>query len=463
MNAPSILKPIATVFLLSLFATQLYALTPEHIFEKVKDSIVVVKTLDAKGKAKVQGSGVLLPSGLIATNCHVVDGGASIQGKLLASATLHAEDSDKDICLLDAKNFTGKPAQLGTAASLKVGASVYAVGAPQGLELSLSSGIVSQLRGDSPPLIQTTAAISPGSSGGGLFDGEGRLVGLTTLYVKDGQGLNFAMPVEWIGEIKPGRKKVAGVEGAAEWMKQVIALKESKDLEGVVGLCQKWTRAQPENDLAWFNLGLAFYNLNRYDESVYAYRQAIHLNPNSVGALCNLGNVFLLSSQHYSEAVDVYRQAVRIKPEDSTIWNSLGVAYLMQKSYGEAIEAHRQALRIDPDYSSCWANLGNVYIDLNRYDEALDAHRQALRIDSENNLAWNGLGFAYRKLNRYNESFDAYRQSLRIDPKDSNALFNIGTIYILRGNNTAALGIVKELRSINPKEAEELFNLITVR
>ena len=213
MNIPSVLKLIVAVFFLATLPAQVHALTPDQVFDKVKDSIVVVKTLDAQGKVKGQGSGVLLPSGKIATNCHVVEGGASYQvgrGKQLVRATLYAEDGDKDICLLDAKGITGKPAQLGKAASLKVGVPVYAVGAPKGLELSLSDGIVAQLRGGPPPLIQTTAAISPGSSGGGLFDGEGRLVGLTTLYIEGGQSLNFAMPVEWIGEVKPGRKRCRG-------------------------------------------------------------------------------------------------------------------------------------------------------------------------------------------------------------------------------------------------------------
>ena len=150
----------------------------------------------------------------------------------LFRATLYAEDGDKDICLLDAKGITGKPAQLGKAASLKVGDPVYAVGAPKGLELSLSDGIVAQLRGGPPPLIQTTAAISPGSSGGGLFDGEGRLVGLTTLYIEGGQSLNFAMPVEWIGEIKPGRKPVAEGRSQTEWLKRAIALEQIEGLAG---------------------------------------------------------------------------------------------------------------------------------------------------------------------------------------------------------------------------------------
>ena len=83
----------------------------------------------------------------------------------------------KASCPPQADKLGGTPAKIGKAASLKIGEAVYAVGAPQGLELSLSDGIVSQLRGSPIPLIQTTAAISPGSSGGGLFDSEARLVG----------------------------------------------------------------------------------------------------------------------------------------------------------------------------------------------------------------------------------------------------------------------------------------------
>jgi S1-C subfamily serine protease len=185
-NMPTILKLFIVSFLFTNLPIQLHALTPAQVFDKVKDSVVVVKTLDGKGEVRSQGSGVMLPSGKIATNCHVIEGGISYEvgrGEDFVRATLYAGDNDKDICLLNIKGLTGKPAQLGRASNLRVGVPVYAVGAPQGLELSLSDGIVSQLRGGSPPFIQITAAISPGSSGGGLFDGEGRLVGLTTLYL----------------------------------------------------------------------------------------------------------------------------------------------------------------------------------------------------------------------------------------------------------------------------------------
>jgi S1-C subfamily serine protease len=80
-----------------------------------------------------------------------------------------------------------------------VGERVYAIGAPEGLELTISEGLVSGLREyENVRVIQTSAAISHGSSGGGLFDVNGRLIGITTFSLKEGQNLNFALPGEWI-------------------------------------------------------------------------------------------------------------------------------------------------------------------------------------------------------------------------------------------------------------------------
>jgi tetratricopeptide (TPR) repeat protein len=431
MRMPSFLRLIVAVFVLASLPAQVHALTPAQVFDKVKDSIVVVKTLDVKGSLKGQGSGVLLPSGKIATNCHVVEGGASYQvgrGKEIVRAALYAEDRDKDICLLDAKGITGKPAQLGKAAGLKVGVPVYAVGAPQGLELSLSDGIVSQLRGGPPPLIQTTAAISPGSSGGGLFDGEGRLVGLTTLYIEGGQNLNFAMPVEWIGEVKPGRKQAAGRGSQSEWLKRAIALGELKNWQGLLDWCRKWTKSDPKNADAWYGLGNAYIGLNRHND-----------------------------------AMDAYRQALRINPEFADAWYNLGIACVKLKHYDDAIETFRQAIHIDPNNAAAWNNLGNAYGELERYSDATDAFRQGLRINPEDALTWYNLGNAYIGLNRHNDAMDAYRQALRINPGFVHAWNNLGVAYAISGNRSAALDAVQELRRLDPEQADKLFNLIVPR
>lgn len=217
-------KASAAIFAVTLTVAPLCAaansLTAQKIFANVSPSVVVVKSENLAGKALAQGSGVVVKANEVATNCHVVEGAERLrvkhQGKLYPAAVKFA-DTERDLCLLEVANLPAKPVTLGAADVLSVGDQVYAIGSPQGLELSLSSGIVSQLRGaekNVAPIIQTTAPISPGSSGGGLFDANGRLVGITTLLMKESQNLNFAIPADWIAEL-PARQELVQAKPSA--------------------------------------------------------------------------------------------------------------------------------------------------------------------------------------------------------------------------------------------------------
>ena len=182
----------------------------ESVFENTWRSVVVVFAGDAQGGGVIVGG-----PNQVATNCHVVDEspndirvykGAERRAVRDApySAEIVAGDRERDVCLLSVAGLWGIAAGVRRVGDLAVGEAVYAVGAPQGFDFSISNGIVSQLRilaGESAPLIQTNAAISPGSSGGGLFDSQGRLVGLTTWKIREGENLNFAVPVDWALEL----------------------------------------------------------------------------------------------------------------------------------------------------------------------------------------------------------------------------------------------------------------------
>ena len=172
------------------------ATAAERVFAAVSASVVVVEA------AQQQGSGVVVAARVVATNCHVISGAGQItvrRGRIGHAASLVRSDRARDVCLLEVPTLEAPSVSMRPAADLRVGAAVYAVGAPRGLELSLSAGLVSQLReSEGGPLIQTTAPVSPGSSGGGLFDERGVLVGLTTLQHGRGQNLNFAVPAEWV-------------------------------------------------------------------------------------------------------------------------------------------------------------------------------------------------------------------------------------------------------------------------
>lgn len=175
--------------------------SPEQVFAQVSPSITRVNASDAAGRGS-RGSGVVISHGTVLTNCHVIAGATLINvtvGSFNSLATRLVSDEALDLCSLTVPTLDAPPAKLGRVASLRVGQRVYAIGAPRNLDLTFSEGIVSSLReGPDGTVIQTTAPISPGSSGGGLFDSSGSLVGITTFQHRYGQNLNFALPVDWI-------------------------------------------------------------------------------------------------------------------------------------------------------------------------------------------------------------------------------------------------------------------------
>lgn len=178
------------------------ALSAADVYKVAANSVVVVHAYSSTQKGVSQGSGVVLSANMVATNCHVVEGAQQaavfFRGERYEVVSANG-DKAWDYCLLWTKNLPALPATVGAMAQVSPGQRVYTVGSPRGLELTIADGLVSGLRsreGMPLPLIQTSAAMSPGSSGGGLFDEYGRVIGITTFLLKESQSLNFALPVE---------------------------------------------------------------------------------------------------------------------------------------------------------------------------------------------------------------------------------------------------------------------------
>jgi Trypsin-like peptidase domain len=200
--------------LLAACAAPASALDPAQVFEKVSPSVWVVRTFDASDRPVGLGSAVVIGPGRLATNCHVLAKSNAVlvrRKNVMYEAKLEHADAPRDLCVLSVEGFSAPAVTKAPRESERVGQKVYAIGNPRGLEVTLSEGLVSGLRGewsDGSHVLQTTAPISPGSSGGGLFDEEGRLVGITTFTRADSQNLNFALPAHWIDEV-PARAEAA--------------------------------------------------------------------------------------------------------------------------------------------------------------------------------------------------------------------------------------------------------------
>lgn len=180
------------------------------VFEKVNKSVwrvIAAKSLNdfRKGGRMVQGSAVAVTRDTLLTNCHVASGMTVIvvkHGDVFEEATVISGSHKRDLCVLKISKQVLTPiAGVRSYDSLKVGEKVYTVGSPSGLENTLGEGIVSGLRKEGGQrLVQTSAPISSGSSGGGLFDASGNMIGITTFLLRDAQALNFAIAVEEFGK-----------------------------------------------------------------------------------------------------------------------------------------------------------------------------------------------------------------------------------------------------------------------
>lgn len=174
----------------------------EDIFSCFAGRILVL-TCDLSADDLAQASGVLVSTdGFVVTNAHVVEGCRSMTATQISGtsrrsyeAALKYYDKKSDTAILKIEGEGFESFGLLTR-TVRVGERVYAIGNPRGLEQSISEGIVSGLRDDDGTLwIQHSAPISAGSSGGALISSRGELLGINSWFVKESQGLNFAVPV----------------------------------------------------------------------------------------------------------------------------------------------------------------------------------------------------------------------------------------------------------------------------
>ncbi len=192
----------------------------QRVFKRVSESIVLIRTPNGVG------SGVIIAPDIVMTNHHVVEhamhisvessiekGFLAIKERRIAKglgdpAKVRVADEKQDFCLLDVPGLGGDEMMPRPYHTLLVGEEVYAIGNPQGVDLTLSGGVISSLRTiRGRRWIQTNAAISKGSSGGGLFDKNGNLIGITARglgHRKGVENLNFAVPADLLlGFLRP--------------------------------------------------------------------------------------------------------------------------------------------------------------------------------------------------------------------------------------------------------------------
>jgi tetratricopeptide (TPR) repeat protein len=174
------------------------------VYQTVAPSVFVVETRDSAGRSLGIGTAFLIPGGYLVTNAHVIRQGAPFlrTGAVALPLVVDRADAVQDLALLKAAvPIDAPPLRLGTSTP-PIGTSIIVLGNPHGLERSISQGLISGIRQHGGrTLLQISAPISPGSSGGPVMTNDGVVVGVTVSYLEDGQNLNFAVPVSQVAAL----------------------------------------------------------------------------------------------------------------------------------------------------------------------------------------------------------------------------------------------------------------------
>ncbi len=377
------------------------SLTAEQIYKKVSNAVVVVYAYNDNDELAAQGSGVVLnDKGYVVTNYHVLSGNSKLKilhGKeIVPYVDIIGIDVEKDILILkvEAKKFPA--VKIGDSKSLNIGQRVYAIGSPMGLENSISEGIISGLRSVDElkrNFIQITASISPGSSGGAVVNDKGELIGISTFTTKEGQNLNFAIPIEDVLKVEIGSYSKNNAYKDFNFFKQGFDAYRKGEYTEAIKYYSLYIEKHPNNVQAYNNRGLAKYNLSDYSGAIKDFTKAIEINPNYDDAYHNRGSAKGKLTDHIG-AIQDFTKAIEINPNYADTYYNRGKAKVELTDYRGAMQDYNKAIEINPNYASAYLGRGNTKGKLSDYIGAIQDYTKAIEINPNYSEAYLLRGFA---------------------------------------------------------------------
>ncbi len=496
-----LIAPGIVLFTVTPAFGQAETLDLKALAKKARPAVMLLVVSDATGKEIGTGTGFLVSSdGKLVTNYHVIEKAASAIAKAENGGLFHVEgvlasDQKNDLVLLKIKGKDLPFLTLGNGDKIEVGTRISVIGSPLGLEGTLSEGIVSALRevvGDRK-LVQVTAAISPGSSGSPLLNSAGEVIGVARALLREGQALNFAVPVDRVTFLLAVAKKVGtpqsldkvrktegfdaeleAVElaGAAEdW---VDMLKQAKGLvsrypnehlahyalgyaydrlkfsDEAIAAFQQVTRIRPDLAFGWYAVGYHCDKTGRKEEAISAYRQALKCDPNYAAAWHALG-LIQVQEGRTEDAIAAFKEAIKLKPEDVDAWNALADCYGASSKYvDEALHAYLLLTKLTPDSDTTWAKLGACYALKGKHDEAFQAFQTAAKVKPDSQTPWAALAGYLEFRNQREQALQVLLQGTKDYPKSGGVRFVLGSYLLRLGQQKEAIASFQEAAERSP-------------
>ena len=349
------------LFILSLLYLGLVhgAVAPEEIAKRWSPSILFIDVVKEDGGGV--GSGFFVDEKHAVTSWHVVSGAKSIRVATKerndANARTVASLPEYDLALIEVDQGLGAGAAMiirkEPARDLE---KVYVCGNPEATSFVWSDGSVgnSLQKTEMGELIQITAPISPGSSGGPVLDAEGKVIGIIKCYLKSGQNLNFAVPVKHVQSLyleKDKGDRYSVILSMPEWAKLKSSAQEGdQDLSrnAITRVVQK-----TGEDVFWrTEIGVVLFRNKLYEMALEEFKKAVKIDVGYAKAWANRGATELQLNKT-EEALESYNRALQIAPDDEQITLQAARAFDRCDKAGESEKLLRVAIEKHPDWGDC--------------------------------------------------------------------------------------------------------------
>ena len=363
-------------------------MSPQKVFEAYNKSVVVINCYDQNGIKKCQGSGVILEDrGIVVTNFHLFVGSEKFDVTHNDTTVGYTEivgvNIEKDVMVFKiyASEFPKIP--VGNSTNLIVGDKVYAIGSPIGMENTISEGIVSGFRvigKNKRNMTQITASLSPGSSGGAVFNSNGELVGISTMKLKDGENLNFMIPInEVITVIDSGLYEKQTIKALKFLYSGIDALEAGNNYDAIDNMT-KYIQMVPPESKAYNIRGRAFLSAKNFEKALSDFQQAIKIDNKNKAAYSNRGECYYLM-EDYDKAIEDFNKVIKMDKEYYYAYLIRGLCYAKDENHNKAIADYSFVIEKEPNNITGLINRGISYLHIDQYDKAIADWKRVITID----------------------------------------------------------------------------------
>ena len=183
----------------------------------------------------------------------------------------------------------------------------------------------------------------------------------------------------------------------------------------------------PEKAVYHISFGNVLLDLERRDEAVSSYKNALALNLDNADLLNNLGNSFK-SLGEPDKAISCYRSAIKIKPDYAEVYYNLGLLFDEQGKPEEAVLSFRTALEIKPDFADAHIGIGNTLNNQGMLKDAVLWFQKGINLQPNNVMAYNNMGAALHNQDKLDEAALCYGKALNVNPNTAATFNNLGLV-----------------------------------